>query len=178
MKKRKSTLRFFSNLDDEVEKESFYNQENFQNPTNMNTSVCQNNKKMTSNIVYSTFLNFEAFYLNENEKNPNYLQNYINNCFLIIDEADTILIDELINGTIIAKPMKSNGVDVLEFVYNQFISGNDKSSSILNLVLQKFPECKEDMTIDHINQMISDIKKVRAKDLCIDKRFLQTRNQY
>lgn len=50
-----------------------YSPESFENQTNMNISVCQQNTKETINIVYSTFLNFEAFYLNENEKNPNHL---------------------------------------------------------------------------------------------------------
>ncbi|KAK8878470.1 hypothetical protein M9Y10_005243 [Tritrichomonas musculus] len=156
---------------DPVEYESFYSPESFENQTNMNISVCQQNTKVTSNIVYSTFLNFEAFYLNENEKNPNHLQSYINNCYLIIDEADTILIDELPNGTIISKPMKSNGIEVLEYVYNQYINKNDKAESIFSLVKNEFPECT-DLTIEHVIRMISDIEKVLSPDFCINVRYI------
>lgn len=82
----------------------------------MNTKVFKK-----SDIVFSTFFNFEGWYMRECEEKPSnedYLNDYFKNCCLIIDESDTILIDELTNGTIISREMKSNAIPILEKVYD------------------------------------------------------------
>lgn len=159
-------------IDDMPEKELFYGLDNFKNSTSMNLTVCEQNekKKYYSNIIYSTFLNFEAFFLSQSEKDPYHIPNYISNCYLIIDEADTILIDELTNGTILSKPMKSNAVEVLNFVYQNYKSKDD-APKILELIKTNFPECKNDINIDHVNRMFSDIDKVRSKNFTIGKAY-------
>ena len=157
--------------DDVPEKDIFYNDSNFDNPTNMNIVVCENNKRFQSNIVYSTFLNFEAYYLHQKEKNPYDVSNYLKNCYLIIDEADSILVDELTNGTILSKPMKSNADEVLELVYSNYMSGNKNPEHIQSMIKFQFPEC-ENIQVDHIKKMFLEIEKVTSKGFDIDRKYV------
>ena len=103
--------------------DSNFNDDQFENSLKMNFPVCGfgNNKKIIDNcpkIVYSTVTNFEALYLTMTEYLP---MKEINEIFgqkiLLIDEADTILIDDLANGTILSRPIQSNAEQLLTFVY-------------------------------------------------------------
>ena len=72
----------------------------------MNFAVCGLNcdnsiPKNKPNIIFSTFVNFECFYLKLLELSPGYIDQYYSQCALLIDEADSILIDEIANGTIV-----------------------------------------------------------------------------
>lgn len=155
---------------EQQEYDAFYSEDNFNNSTNMNISVCLTNNKYISNIIYSTFLNFEAFYLNQFDKRPADVESYINNCYLIIDEADTVLIDELTNGTILSKPMKSNADEVLSKVY--YLSQKvDKAESVLQLIKDEFPEC-EDLTKDDIKKMFNEIKLVKSDKFCNNNKYV------
>lgn len=93
------------------------------------------------------------------------------NCYLIIDEADSILIDEITNGTILSKPMKSNGIDVLTMVYKLYMSGQKDSSYVLGSIKNAFPECV-DLTVDHIEKMFSDIKLVNSDEYTNKKKYI------
>lgn len=73
-----------------------------------------------SNIIFSTFVNFECFYLKMLEMCPGSIEDYFTHCCLLVDEADSILIDEIANGTIISRSMRSNSTEVLKFVYNMY----------------------------------------------------------
>lgn len=120
----------------------------------MNISVCMENSR--ANIIYSTFLNFEAFYLNQHERNPNNIATYMNNCYLLIDGAYTILIDEFTKN---------------KFVY-YYTRGFDKPDKLFTLVKEHYPECV-DLTIDHIKKMFSDIDKVRNKDFFEGNKYIK-----
>ena len=98
-----------NNYQKEFYPEKFFAKKLFNNSSGMNLSVCgiknQNIVKERANIVYSTFINFECLYLRLMEMFPSYTNKYFNDCSLLIDEADYILIDELTNGTILSRPM-------------------------------------------------------------------------
>ena len=79
-------------------------------------------------IIFSTFFNFEGWYLREIEKHPMRMEDYFKDTYLLIDEADTILIDELTNGTIISREMKSAGIDILKRVFDLYLTSEEKRS--------------------------------------------------
>ena len=101
----------------------YYNEYQFFNSSRMNFCVCgldSNNEKQKNkpNVIFSTFVNFECFYLKMMALCPGYVDEYFNNCALLIDEADSILIDEIANGTIISRQMKSDSKQILQFIYD------------------------------------------------------------
>ena len=99
--------------------DTYYGKELFDNSANMNIGVCGiGNIKRKAKIVFSTFINFEALYLRMMENYPDTVYNYFNSCSLLIDEADSIFIDELSNGTILSRPMNTNGKEILIYVYH------------------------------------------------------------
>lgn len=159
------------------EKRVFYGDDAFNNPTNMNLSVCQkkSDQPITSNVVYSTFLNFEAFYLSEMERNPGMIGKYYENAILIIDEADSLLIDELTNGTILSKPMNSNGIEILEWVYHEYKSkGNNNATLITEEIKRMHPECT-DLKVDDVKRMFADIDTISNDDFCLGKKYIITK---
>lgn len=64
------------------------------------------------------------------EINPGEVDEYFDKCALLIDEADSILIDEITNGTIVSKEMKSNMKEVLLHVYHNKKKGVDAEKNI------------------------------------------------
>ena len=58
--------------------------------------------------------------------------------FFFIDEADSILIDELTNGTILSKPMNTNGKEILIYVY-QCKAQNLPPIDVLNGIKKIWP---------------------------------------
>lgn len=116
-------------------------------------------KKNRPNIIFSTFVNFECFYLKMLELSPGYINNYYDNCALLIDEADSILIDEITNGTIVSRDVRSNAKQILQFIYDKRMESKNKkgkkkisAKKILRKVKQKWPECEE-LTVKDIKQM-------------------------
>lgn len=50
---------------------------------------------------------------------PGYIKPYFNKCGLLINEADSFLIDEITNGIIVSREIRSNAKEILTFVYDQ-----------------------------------------------------------
>ena len=111
-----------------ISKNKYEKYRNFDNSTGMNIEEASR-----LDITYSTLLNFEAFYLYLLENNPKYLKKHYKNRVLLIDEADTLLIDEITNGTIISKPVKSNQDEILKYIFMN--RKMDDASLIKNLKL-------------------------------------------
>ena len=119
----------------------FFGDELFENSSGMNIGVCGTGfgtKKQTASVIYSTFINFESFYLRLMEMRPSIIKTYFENCTLLIDEADSILIDELTNGTILSKPMNTNGKEILIYVY-QCKAQNLPPIDVLNGIKKIWP---------------------------------------
>ncbi|KAK8892270.1 hypothetical protein M9Y10_029495 [Tritrichomonas musculus] len=164
----------------------FFSKKLFQNSSNMNFSVCgiNNDNELTNNkanIVFSTFVNFESLYLRLMEIFPGMGNDFFGKCSLIIDEADSILIDEITNGTILSRSMKTNGSEVLKFIYQSYIDkrvnenedekeNEKKAEEVLREVQEKFPKCS-DLNIDHIKDMFSQIKLVNQDEFINGKKY-------
>lgn len=123
----------------------FFRRSLFKNSSNMNFSVCgiNNDNELTkdkANIVFSTFINFESLYLRMMKMCPSYIEKYFRDCSLLIDEADSILIDELTNGTVLSRPLKTNGREILIFVY---LCNRDKKEPefVFNEIKKRWPKC-------------------------------------
>lgn len=145
--------------------DDLYHESAFDKKSGMNTKVMSKSKfSRTSDIIFSTFFNFEGWYLRKSEEEPLTMKNYFEDAYLIIDESDTILIDELTNGTIIARNMKSKSSEILEKVYDMYQDLSTKkydqesiNKYILKNIMKDYPECN-DITSDDIDSMINDIK--------------------
>ena len=90
----------------------FFDKKYFDESINLNTKICLEKK---FSIIISTAFNFEAAYLTLIDKNPNL--DFFNNTVCLIDEADSILIDDLDFGTTISKPIKSDVEDAIKTIY-------------------------------------------------------------
>ncbi|KAK8889422.1 hypothetical protein M9Y10_034168 [Tritrichomonas musculus] len=156
----------------------FYDPNLFKNSSKMNFSICGLNlnedddksSKKEANVIFSTFVYFECLYLRMMELSPGSVQKYFQNCGLLIDEADSILIDEITNGTIISRTTKSKLRKVLEFVYDSKMSG-ESAENTLQLAKEKFPRECHDLNIKHINQMYSEIDLVRQPEFTNGKKY-------
>ena len=152
----------------------FFDEILFKNPSNMNFSVCgisnENElKKNKANIVFSTFVNFETLYLRIMEMCPRYIKKMFNKSSLLIDEADSILIDEITNGTILSRPMKTNGNDILKYVYSSKIQ-NKSNEEIYKNVKKNWPKCT-DIRIEDIEQMCKEIEIVNNGEFVNGKKY-------
>ena len=149
-----------------------YDHELFNNPSSLNIQVFSKAK-----ILFSTFLNLEGLYLRLMEDDPREVKKIFNNSVLIIDEADNILIDELSNGTILSKPMKSNSVEILKYVYDSQDGPNKaEPNEVLEYIHNNFPECT-DITIDHVNELINEVELVKSDEYREGKKYIiQERN--
>ena len=155
--------------------EKFYAKKLFKNSSNLNYSVCgvDNEKKLSknkANIIFSTIVNFECFYLKMMEMCPGYITNYFNDCILLIDEVDSILIDEITNGTIISRPIKSNGSEVLQYVYESRIR-HDNADDVLDHIKENWPKCT-DITLNDIENMFDEIDMVNQDEFIDGKKYL------
>ena len=153
---------------------NYYDEKQFKNSSRMNFIACglkSNNKipKKKPNIVFSTFVNFECFYLKMMEMSPGYIEEYYENCALIIDEADSILIDEIVNGTITSRDVKSNVKDILEFVYDQK-QQNFSAEETLEKVKEKWPKCV-DLVLKDVEKMYSEINMLEEPKFKNGKRY-------
>ena len=141
----------------------FFDDKLFENSMQMNFSVCRE-----ADIIFSTFFNFETYYLNQLQElryslvNMNFRQS-----ILLIDEADSILIDELTNGTIISKPIVSNATEVLVYVYDsrkpQSKSEPKSASQILKEIKKKWDICR-DISLDDVEEMCREIDIVNQPE--------------
>lgn len=152
----------------------FFDESLFKNSFNMNFPVCgiSNENEFTktrAHVVFSTFLNFESLYLRMMEHFPSFISKYFKQCSLIVDEADSILIDELTNGTILSRSMKTNANDVLFFIYQNRIA-NRTAEDVLSLVKKKFPKCK-DLSIIDIKNMFAQIDLVNQEEFTNGKKY-------
>lgn len=147
--------------------QEFFRKSLFKNSSNMNFSVCgigNDNEivKNKANVVFSTFVNFESLYLRIMETFPAYLNTYYKGCSLLIDEADSILIDELSNGTILSRSLKTNGDEILEFVYKSWLQKKPQEITFKE-VKSKWPKCT-DLSLDDINDMYNQIDLVNQDE--------------
>ena len=105
-----------------------------------------NIKALDEDVVFSTFLNFEGAFLHFQENNPEEIDK-ISRRILIIDEADSMLIDEITNGTILSKQIKSNTKEVLTKFYEEAKArkspGDDKN--------------------EHSDKVKKDLEEIRVK---------------
>ena len=151
-------------------KHDFYSDGWFDEKSNMNIKICKKTKySKKCDIIYSTFFNFEGWYLRECEKHPMQMEDYFKDAYLIIDEADTILIDELTNGTIIAREMKSTGIDVLTKVFNLYLTDEEMN----NLKQKNSPQHMNSPSKQELNmaerkkcpkQILDELKKDKSLD--------------
>ena len=152
----------------------YYNEEQFYNSSKMNFAVCgldcdNNIPRNKPNIIFSTFVNFECFYLKLLELSPGYIDDYYGKCALLIDEADSILIDEITNGTIVSRDIKSNSKEILKFVYDQRLA-KVSAKKTFKIILEKWPECT-DLSIKDIEQMYSEVDIVNNKEFENGKKY-------
>ncbi|KAK8852979.1 hypothetical protein M9Y10_017976 [Tritrichomonas musculus] len=159
----------------------FYKPSFFKNSTRMNFNVCgideeDKEPKSKANIIFSTFVNFECFYLKMVELAPGSLESYFTNCSLLIDEADSILIDEIANGTIISRSMKSNATEILKFVYSKYQENIPYEDTFRMIQEEKKWSLCKDLTEDHIKKMYKEIEQVHSKEYINGKRYsIETR---
>ena len=140
----------------------FFGEELFNNSMNINFSVCDKSKN--AQIIFSTITNFECYYLYMSEKRNGSFDDYYRNAVLIIDEADSILIDEITNGTIISKPLKSNSQKVLTFAYKEYLKNNQiEKEELLSLLKNKFSECAN-IEPEDVDLMLKEIRLVNDEN--------------
>ena len=151
----------------------FFKDELFLNSSNMNYSVCGINaegiKGKKADIVFSTFVNFESLYLRMMETSTASVGEYFHNCYLLIDEADSILIDELANGTILSRTMKTNCNEVLKFVYKCKME-NKKEMDVFLEVKKRWPKCR-DLKLEDIKDMFDDIDLINTEEFTNGKKY-------
>ena len=162
-----------NNYQKEFYPEKFFAKKLFNNSSGMNLSVCgiknQNIVKERANIVYSTFINFECLYLRLMEMFPSYTNKYFNDCSLLIDEADYILIDELTNGTILSRPMNTNGEEVLSYVYDCYEQKKDVKNVLRN-IKQRWPKCT-DLCENDVIEMYKEIDIIQQPEFTNGKKY-------
>ena len=149
----------------------------------MNFSVCGfNNKnglsKDKANIIFSTFVNFECLYLRMMETCRGYVDEYFSSCGLLIDEVDSILIDEVTNGTIVSHEMKSNAIPILKYVYKQQ-RNNVSAKDTYNDIVDFWPN-HGSLDINDVEQMYEEIELVNESEFSNGRKYyvdtLQVKN--
>ncbi|KAK8881401.1 hypothetical protein M9Y10_004137 [Tritrichomonas musculus] len=167
---------------DERYPDAYFADDLFENPLQMNFAACgldySNNVVKAANVIFSTFVNFECFYLHMMENCPGHIGKYFKKCSLLIDEVDSILIDEITNGTIVSREMRTNAKEVLSIVYNNYkedIFGGRKSlkrsiEDTLNQ-LKEMPSC-DGITEEDVKQMYKEIKLVNSEKFSNGKKYI------
>ena len=119
-------------------------------------------------VVFSTFLNFEGAYLHLLESDQKKAAE-IKEKVLLIDEADNMLIDEIANGTILSKEIKSNVEEVLKYLYDKMKNIKDiekDAESLMKDVNEKYKKCMFEK--NDIKQLYGDYKSAHEKKLNVD----------
>ena len=154
--------------------DKYFSNDKFENSSRMNYIACglDNNNNYKSGkhkkIIFSTLVNFECFYLHMMENCPGFINKYFDKCVLLIDEADSILIDEITNGTIISREMKSNARNVLSEVYNDYLNKKTAEEAFNKVI--KMPLCKK-ITLKDIEQMYKEIATVQSEEFSHGKKY-------
>ena len=91
-----------------------YNDDDFELPLDLNSKVLHYDDKR-GRVIYSTAFNFEASFLVYKEKYPK--KDLLKNTICIIDEADSMLLDDINNGTTISKPIQSEVEEAIPEIY-------------------------------------------------------------
>ena len=148
---------------------------------------------MEADIVFSTFLNFEGAFLHFQESDPEKI-NEIGKRILIIDEADSMLIDEITNGTILSKQIKSTTNECLTRFYEKAkkIKGpsEDKNEyrprikeSLANIMEELNGDFKKEvidckLTVDDMNDIFDDycdaMDKINGREYIVDDKNFET----
>lgn len=154
----------------------YYDKDLFNNSSKMNFSVCglSEEKKESDNkadVIYSTFINFECLYLKMVELYPGSVEPYFKDCGLLIDEADSILIDEIANGTIISRSMKSNSTEILKFVYDQYKLGKKCHETYELVNNNKKWTIGRKLKEKYIKQMYEEIEIVHKPEYSNGKKY-------
>ena len=142
-----------------------YKQNEFKDPLDINTNVLND-----SNIIYSTAFNFEGSYLTFMEKHPGYCP--LSNTICLVDEADSMLIDEINNGTTISKPIFSDVEEAISKIYE--IAEETQNYEMEKRKMILFEKLKfEFLLLPHTNleELLSDADKVR-NDLKLNLNYL------
>ena len=147
----------------------YYEKEQFENSLRMNYNTLISDTKEKVNIVFSTFVNFESFYMRMMETSPEKMNDYFNECSLIVDEADAILIDEITNGTILSCPVNSNVEDVLLFVYKKYLEKVGEEE-LLGQIKSQWPS-SNDLSIDDLKRMYKEIDAIQQDEYTNGKKY-------
>ena len=94
--------------------------------------------------------------------------------FLTVDSNyKLILIDELANGTILSRPMKSNSEEILSYIYKcRCKSKKTKAEKIHSKIIAKWPECT-DIKPKDIEIMFQEIDMVNEdQDFVVEKKYV------
>ena len=165
-------------FDDDIKEEHYSNEyfrdDLFKNSMEMNFYACGiASDKGKADIIFSNLINFESMYLYMTEKYPARVKKYYKKSSLVIDEADLILIDELANGTILSRPMKSNSEEILSYIYKcRCKSKKTKAEKIHSKIIAKWPECT-DIKPKDIEIMFQEIDMVNEdQDFVVEKKYV------
>lgn len=131
----------------------FYHHKRFENAMNMNECVMTDSNVR---IIFSTLMNFEAYYLKRAQYQRGQADKELANTYLIVDEADTVLIDELTNGTILSKPLNSNATEILSVIFKHH-QENLSTEEILGKLKESFLECRS-YTEKDLNEILKDLE--------------------
>lgn len=102
---------------------------------------------------------------------PALIQKYFSEYGLLIDEADSILIDEIANGTIASRSMNSNAIDILKYVYDQHDKKSYEETWQDIQDEEKWSICHDLITKDHVKQMYEEIKMVHEPEYEDGKKY-------
>lgn len=154
----------------------YYHPDLFKNSSRMNFSVCGLNdqgerSKNKAKVIFSTFVNFECFYLKMVELCPASVESEFSKCSLLVDEADSILIDEIANGTIVSRSMKSNAKEILEYVYNNKINGISAKDTLKFIKNHENWKICHDLNEKDVEQMYKDIEQVNTAEYTDGKKY-------
>ena len=117
--------------------QSYFKDEVFKDPLEINSDILEN-----AQIIYSTPFNFEAAFLTFTEHNPS--KNPLDRTICLIDEADSMLLDDIYNGTTISKPVKSDIEKVIAEIYDMAeatkeMNMTDRKRTILTKLSSRYP---------------------------------------
>ena len=126
-----------------------------------------NRDALKGDIIFSTAFNFEAAYLSELEKSPK--ANLLHKTICLIDEADSLLLDEKFYGTTISKPIKSNVEDAITTIYQiaeqtQNLPFEQRKNILLYKMVSKHPFIRN-VSIETLLQNADDVRTKMIKRL-------------
>ena len=159
------------NLTDKDQKPRYKDKE-FLDPLDLNSDVL-----LSSNIVYSTAFNLEASYLTYSEKHTS--SKLLDNTICLIDEADSMLLDDLYNGTTISKPILSDVEGAVTQIYSiaEETNGKDmafRRKELLKRMQHNYPA----MSHADLDSIIRDADHVRDDMVLNLHYFIQEKQSF